>query len=108
MNSTPPGDLRSTATEVLRLESRSVDGACLPFAYVTFGTARSTLMTDAPLSASRRPANGPFYDITTVSLPHYYWHGWSLPGARPANSRTRIPESAGAEGILLLDNQLHI
>jgi hypothetical protein len=58
----PEGDLRSTAMEALwRVRRSPVGGGSLvvSFEWVRFGIARSSLRTEAPLSASRRPANGP-------------------------------------------------
>lgn len=54
MKAIPLGDLRSMAIEALCLVRRSAVGTGLGF-----GEARSILRTDAPLSARRRPANGP-------------------------------------------------
>ena len=44
-----------------RVRRSPVGGGSLvvSFEWVRFGIARSSLMTEAPLSASRRPANGP-------------------------------------------------
>lgn len=60
--STPEGDFRSTAIEDLCRARRSdVGGGSLDedTLWVRFGIDRSIRKTDAPLSASRRPANGP-------------------------------------------------
>lgn len=62
IKSTPEGDFRSTAIEDLCLVRRSeVGGGSLEedALWVRFGIDRSIRKTDAPLSASRRPANGP-------------------------------------------------
>ena len=102
INAIPEADFKSTATEDLWRVMRSFvggggfDGV---FVWVTLGIARSIRRTDAPLSASRRPANGPEW------LGQYEWScelrgGRSSPGARPANSRTRIPVSAGGPAIM--------
>lgn len=62
MSAIPEGDFRSTAMEDLCRVRRSFvggggfEGACV---WVTLGIARSIRKTEAPLSASRRPAKGP-------------------------------------------------
>jgi hypothetical protein len=61
-NSTPEGDLRSTAIDALCLVRRSeVGGGSLAELKqcVRFGMERSIRKTEAPLSARSRPANGP-------------------------------------------------
>jgi hypothetical protein len=67
---TPEGDLRSTAIEDLCLVRRSfVGGGSLEDEEcVRLGTARSIRMTEAPLSARRRPAKGPGEVISYASL----------------------------------------
>ena len=62
MKSMPLGDLRFTAIEDLCLVRRSFIGGGgfeASVEWVRFGTARSIRRTEAPLSARRRPANGP-------------------------------------------------
>lgn len=56
MKDMPEGDFKSTAIEALCRVSRSDVGAGLGEA-----VARSMRRTEAPLSARRRPANGPTY-----------------------------------------------
>ena len=61
MNAIPAGDFRSTATEALcRVRRSPVGGGALP------GEARSMRRTEAPLSAKRRPANGPTWHVIYV------------------------------------------
>ena len=62
MKSTPLGDFRSTAMDDLCLVRRSFVGGGRSeelVEWVRSGTARSIRRTEAPLSARRRPANGP-------------------------------------------------
>lgn len=60
MKAIPKGDLRSTAIEDLCRVSRSlVGGGGGASGEAELEMARSTLRTEAPLSARRRPANGP-------------------------------------------------
>lgn len=59
MKARPEGDLKSTAMELLCRVKRSAVGGGGLEVWVRLGTTRSTRMTEAPLSAKRRPANGP-------------------------------------------------
>jgi hypothetical protein len=55
----PEVDLRSTAMEDLwRVRRSGVEGGSVLVLWA-LGTARSTRRTEAPQSASKRPANGP-------------------------------------------------
>lgn len=58
IRSIPAVDLRSTEMELLCLVNRSEVGGG-DEAVSAFGLARSTRRTEAPKSASSRPANGP-------------------------------------------------
>ena len=96
MKFTPLADFMSTAIEVLWRVRRSgvgAGGSSAACEWVRLGIARSMRSTAAPLSAKRSPAKG----AERYQLENKDSREWGfVPGARLANSKTRIPLNTGA------------